>query len=191
MTPTDLTDTPDIHGPEEGPPDFEAWDDPEDLLRGGPIRERMLDVILQVREPRKVATIADRADCDTETARDYLEWFHEMGMVREIEGRPVRYERNESYWHWRRVERLRTQYSEDEIVALLSETMEAIKEYRDRFDAESPDAVSLVDAESGATVEEVWEAVSEWKTLEQRAQLLDAARRDDRTSQSPPGRIDA
>ncbi|WP_157532980.1 hypothetical protein [Haloferax profundi] len=29
------------------------------------------------------------------------------------------------------------------------------------------------------SVEEIWEAVSEWKTLEERAALLDAARRDE------------
>lgn len=188
----DVTDIPDgVRDAEEEPPDFGEWDDPEDVLKDGPIRERMLDVILQVREPTKVSEIAERAECDTGTARDYLEWFAEMGMVREISGRPVRYERNESYWRWRRVAQIREQYSEDEIVEMLSETMDAIETYRERFDAESPGAVSLIDAESGAAVEETWEAVSEWETLEQQAELLDAARRDERASNGSVGRIDA
>jgi len=175
---------------DEEPPDFSEWEDPEETPQGGPIRERMLDVILQVREPTKVAAIAERVDCDTETARDYLQWFAEMGMVREISGRPVQYERNESYWRWRQVERIREQYSEAEIVEILSETVDAIDEYREQFDAESPDAVSLVDDRPELSVEEAWEAVSEWQTLERRAALFDAARRDENQSGGGTGRID-
>lgn len=66
----DLTDTPDdVRDPNEEPLDFTDWDAPEAVLKGGPIRERLLGVILQLRTPIKVADIADQADCDTETAR--------------------------------------------------------------------------------------------------------------------------
>lgn len=176
----DVTDTPDgLPDVDEEPPDFDAWESPDELLKGGPTRERLLDVVLQLREPTKVSEIAERADCDTETARDYLEWFTEMGMVRERPGRPVRYERNDSYLKWRRIEQIRQQYSETEIVDRLKDTLDAVEDYRDRFDAASPAEVSLVDASREEPVEDVWEAVSDWKTLEERAALLDAARRDD------------
>lgn len=175
----DLTDTPDdVREPNEEPPDFTDWDTPEAVLKGGPTRERLLGVILQLRTPTKVADIAAQADCDTETARDYLKWFTSMGMTREIPGRPVRYERNESYLRWRRIERIREQYSESEIVEELKETMAQLEEYRARFDTNSPNDVSLVDESGESSVEELWEAVSEWKTLEQRAELLDAARQN-------------
>jgi hypothetical protein len=188
----DPTDTPeDVPGPDEQRPDFSEWDDPEETLRGGPVRERLLDVIAQVREPTKVSRVAERAGCDPETAREYLRWFAEMGMVREISGRPVQYERNESYWQWRRVERIREEYSEAEIVDVLSETVDAIAEYRERFGAESPDDVSLVDRGDGTSVEEVWEALSEWQTLERRAALLDAARRAESPSSGDVGPVDA
>jgi hypothetical protein len=114
-----------------------------------------------------------------------------MGMVREISGRPIRYERNDSYWQWRRVEQIREQYSEGEIVNALGETMERIEGYRERFGVESPDEVSLVDGEPDLTVAEAWEAVSEWQTLERRATLLDRARRAESRSGGPVGRIDA
>lgn len=187
----DLTDIPeDIRGPGEEPPDFTEWDTPEEVLKDQPTRERMLDVILQLRAPTRVSEIADRADCDTETARDYLEWFTSMGMTREIAGRPVRYERNDSYLRWRRVEQIREQYSEDEIVAELKHTIEALEEYRDRFDADSPNKVSLVDESRETTVEETWDTISDWKTLEKRAELLDTARRNRNTS-SGVGTVDA
>lgn len=176
----EITDTPDgIPDEDEDPPDFDVWESPEELLTGKPTRERLLDVVLQLREPTKVSKIAERADCDTETARDYLEWFTEMGIVRELSGRPVRYERNNSYLTWRRVEQIREQYSEAEIVERLKDTLAATEEFRQRFDATAPSEVSLVDASRDRSIEDVWEDVSTWKTLEQRAALLDAARRDD------------
>jgi len=188
----DPTDRPaDVRNEDEEPPDFSEWDDPEETLKGGPVRKRLLDVVLQVREPTKVSQIADRAGCDTETAREYLRWFAEMGMVREIAGRPVQYERNESYWRWRRVDRIREEYSEAEIVEILSETMDEIAEYRAQFGADSPGSVSLVDRDDGQSVEEAWAALSEWQTLERRAALFDAARRAESPSSGGLGRIDA
>jgi len=175
-----LTDTPDwIPEEDEEPPDFDTLESPEELVRGEPTRERMLEVMMQAREPTKVSAIAERADCDTETARDYLEWFTKMGIVRELPDQPVRYERNNSYLKWRRVEQIRQQYSETEIVERLKDARDTVEEYRERFDAESPDEVTLVDASREGEVEDVWEAVSDWKTLEQHIALLDTAQRNE------------
>jgi len=190
-TMVDLTDTPNnVLDSEEEPPDFDDWDTPEKVFKGGSTKERMLDVVVQLREPEKVSRVADRADCDTETARDYLEWFASMGMVREVSGRPVRYARNESYLQWRRVEQIREQYTETEIVEALTETLEAVEQYRERFDADSPSNVSLVDASREVAVEEAWSALSEWMTLERRASLLDAARQDESVSGGSVERVD-
>lgn len=187
----DLTETPEgIPEAGEAPPNFEQWKSPSEVLQDGSTRERLLDVVMQIREPTKVSAVAERADCDTETARDYLEWFSELGLVRELSGRPVQYERNESYLQWRRIERIRDEYSQSEIVEQLKQTLEAVSEYRQRFEAETPDDVSLVEASRGDTVEDVWEAVSTWQTLEQRAALLDAARREESAS-GRTGRVDA
>lgn len=187
----DLTDTPNVREPDEEPPDFDDWEDPESLFADLPIRERMLDVALQLREPTTVAEVAERVDCDTETAREYLRWFAEMGFVREHEGRPTRYERNQSYLQWRRIEQIRAEYSEREIVAELQRALDSATEFRERFDADDPDAVSLLDAEDSAEVEATWEALSAWRTVERRAELLDAARRGDPTREGRTGRIDA
>jgi hypothetical protein len=175
----DLTDIPDeAYDGSESPPDLDDLESPESLLRSGPIRERLLDVIVGLRTPTKVSVIAERADCDAETARDYLKWFDEMGMVRRHDGRPVRYERNDAYFQWRRVNHIREEYSEQEIVDALTETLEKIEQYEMEFDTETPGDVSLVEASRDRPTEAAWEALSEWETLERRAALLDAARRD-------------
>lgn len=191
----DLTDTSNV--PEKGgetavdgeKPDFEDWEDPEQLFGGQSTRERMMDVVVQLHEPTKVSIVAERAGCDTETARNYLSWFADLGLVREHGGRPVRYERNESFLRWRRVERIREQYSEEEIVNELGEVLQAIEEYRDQFGADTPGQVSLKEASRDTTVEDAWEALSEWQTLERRAELLDEARRDAYSTSGGFGRI--
>jgi len=174
----DLTDTSDAPDSDGEAPDFDAWEDPEQLFEGQSTKERMLDVIMQLRDPTKVATIAERAGCDTETARNYLEWFADLGLVQKHTGRPARYERNESFLRWRRIEQIRQQYSDEEIVDELREVMDGIQAYQDQFGVEASGQVSLQEASKETTVEDAWEALSEWQTLEQRADLLDAARRD-------------
>lgn len=187
---SDFTDTSVTPGADQEPPDFSALDSPEDVLKDHPIRERLFDVVLQLRTPTKVSEIAERADCDTETARDYLDWFASMGMVREYEGRPIRYQRNDAYLEWRRIEQIRATYSEEEIVEKLMDVLEALDEYRDQFDADSPDEVSLVKSSRERPTEEAWEALSEWKTLQRRAAVLDAARRSDGEPGGRAGLVD-
>ncbi|ERH06688.1 MAG: hypothetical protein J07HN4v3_02311 [Halonotius sp. J07HN4] len=187
----DLTDIPDeAYDGGESPPDFSAFESPDTLLTGGSIRERLLDIVTAIRSPTKVSAIADRADCDTETARDYLAWFAEMGIVRRYDGRPMRYARNDAYFQWRCINRLHEAYSEAEIVELLSGVLDDIDEYRDQFDADSPDEVSLVEASETTATEAAWEALSEWETLERRAALLDAARRGQPGGVDTPRSID-
>jgi hypothetical protein len=188
----DITDIPDdAYSGDESAPDIEELESPESLLTGGPIRERLLDIVTGLRSPTKVSTIADLAECDTETARDYLAWFDEMGLVHRQDGRPVRYERNDAYFQWRRIDRIRKDYSEQELVEALSDTIDQIDDYRERFDADDPADVSLVEASRDMATEDAWAALSEWKTLERRAALLDAARRDHPATGSTPGHIDA
>ncbi|MGQ3330398.1 DUF7342 family protein [Halorubrum sp. FL23] len=190
----DTTDIPDdAYNGEESTLNLEELESPDTLLRDGPIRERLLDVVVGVRTPTKVSTIARRADCGTETARDYLEWFDEMGMVHRHNGRPVRYERNDAYFQWRRIDQIREEYSEQEIVDALDDTLKQIEDYRAQFDATHPDEVSLVDAtqEQNLSTEAAWEALSEWESFEQRATLLDAARRNNPVAGSKPDPVDA
>lgn len=188
----EITDIPDdAYAGDESPPDLDDFESPDAVFKGGPIRERLLDVVTGLRTPTKVSEIADRADCDTETARDYLEWFADMGMVHRHDGRPVRYERNGAYFRWRRIDRIREEYSEQEIVEALSDAIERIEDYRVQFDADDPGDVSLIQASQDMSTEAAWEALSEWKTLERRAALLDAARRNQPATGSAPGHIDA
>jgi predicted ArsR family transcriptional regulator len=188
----DITEIPDdAYADDSSPPDRADDTAAAQLFTDGPIRERLLDVVTGLHTPTKVAAIADRADCDTETARDYLEWFDEMGVVHRQDGRPVRYERNDAYFRWRRISRLREDYDEQEIVEALADVLDQIDAYREQYDADDPDDVSLVEANRDMSTEDAWEALSEWQTLERHAALLDAARRNHSAGASSPEHIDA
>jgi hypothetical protein len=41
--------------------------------------------------------IADRADCDPKTARKYLGWFANLGIVTRHDGHPATYERDDAF----------------------------------------------------------------------------------------------
>lgn len=177
----DLTDVPDdAYTGEESPPSLDEFEPPESLLKGGPIRERLFDVVVGLRGPTKVSTIAERADCDTETAREYLRWFDEMGMVRRHDGRPIQYERNDAYFRWRRIDRIRSEYTDRELIETLTDVLEELEAYRSQFGVDHPEEVSLVEAtrEQDLSTEAAWRALSEWETRERQAALLDAARRE-------------
>lgn len=162
---------------DEKAPDFDAWDDPIDLVSGDRTRDDFLDVALQLREPTPVGEIAERAGRGADAAREYMEFFESIGVVRSLSGRPTRYQVNRSYLRWRRIERLRNEYTESELIERLTEMNDIVETYRDQFDASSPSDVSLtghVD-ESGRDTESVWNDLSDWKTAEVRRGLLEAA----------------
>lgn len=178
----DLTEIPaDAYNGDKTPPEFDELDSPDSLFTAGTTRGRLLDTIVGLRTPTTIAAIADLADCDIDTTRDYLEWFDDLRIVHRHDD-PVRYERNDAYFQWRRIDRIRQEYADQEIVDELEDALEQINDYRIQFDATHPDEVSLTEASKSQdmSTEAAWDALSEWETLERRAAILDAARRDDR-----------
>lgn len=162
---------------DEKPPEFDAWESPEDLVSGDRTRDDFLDVALQLREPTSISEIADRAGRGEDAAREYMEFFDEMGVVREFTGRPTRYQVNRNYLRWRRVEKFRDEYTQSELIERLTEMDERIEKFRDQFDADSPADVSLTQHadETDRDTETVWEDLGDWKSAETRRALLGAA----------------
>jgi predicted nuclease with TOPRIM domain len=58
---------------------------------------------------------------------------------------------------------------------MLSDVVDRIEELRKEFEADSPERVSVSNhaEEREESVEEVWQKVSEWKTLRKQRRLLD------------------
>jgi len=158
-------------------PDFDALTDPTELVRGERTRDDFLDAVLGLAEPTPVSEVAERAGHGVDAAREYLEWFAEMGIVTRVGDSPATYRRNQSYLNWRRVQTLREEYTTDELLAFLESETDRIEEFVGEYGVSSPDAVSLSEEAFVAhrTVESVWNDLSEWRTARRHVALLERA----------------
>ena len=123
-----------------------------------------------------------------------MRWFETIGLVRRASDDPEQYETNQSYLYWRRVDRIRSNNRDTEIVERLQGVLDELDEFRERYDAVRPDEVDIVPTarERDVDVEDVWENVSRWKTLLARRNLLEDAldREQDRYLDSSGGDSD-
>lgn len=159
------------------PPDFKSLTDPEDVVRGKRTRDDFFDAVLGLSKPATASDVAELAGRGVDAAREYLEWFEELGIVTRVTETPATYQRNQAYLNWRRVQRLRDEYSDDDLLGFLQAESERAKSFSEQFDAESPEAVSITKHASatGRSIEDVWEDVSAWKTARRRVNLLERA----------------
>lgn len=157
----------------DSPPPF---DDP---FEAGDVEQRVYGVVLRTREPTGASAIAERADCDSKTARKYLQWFAELGIVTEHEGHPRTYERNDAYFEWRRTDHLATEHSTEELQQRVSELTERIGGYEEEYGAPTPEAVDALDAvasESEKDVDDVYADLGDWATARRERRLCERAR---------------
>lgn len=161
----------------DSPPDFGDLTPPEEAVRGDRTRDDFFDAVLGLDEPATPGEVAELAGRGVDAAREYLEWFERLGIVTRVTETPATYRRNQEYLNWRRVQKLREEYSSDELVTFLENETEREETYSERFDAESPEAVSITAHASatGRSVQGVWEDVSAWKTARRRITLLERA----------------
>lgn len=158
-------------------PDFEAVPSASKLVRGERTRDDFLDAVLSLEEPATAEAVANRADHGVDAAREYLEWFERIGIVRQVTDTPATYERNREYLRWRQVEHLRSEYATAELIDFLESAREQDRAFAADLEAESPGSVSIT-AVAEATerpIESVWEDVSDWRTTRRRIALLERA----------------
>ena len=154
----------------DGPPPFDRPFEDEDT------KQRVYGTILHARDPLTAAEIADRADCSEDAARSHLSFYTDLGIVIRHEGRPVRYERNDDYFEWRRVNELAREHSVDELQACVSELTDQIETYRDEYGADSPADVDVLEFDAD-DVDDVYVDLSDWATAVEDRRLHERARR--------------
>jgi len=152
-----------------GPPPFDP------VFEDGDVEQRIYGTVLALREPTSAGEVAETADCDPKTARKYLSWFAELGVVTEHDGRPTTYERNDAYFEWRRVDELASTHSWEELQQRVSELTDRITEYRGRYDAERPADVAVLDFDD-EEIDAVYEELADWTTAERERRLYERAR---------------
>lgn len=156
-----------------GPPSF------EDPFGETDVEQQIYATILQTREPTAASAIAERVECDPKTARKYLRWFAQLGIVTEHEGHPTTYERNDSYFEWRRVNDLTADHSHEELQTEVRELTERIQEYEQQYDAETPadvDAIAVAEDGEYGTIDDVYGDLGDWATARRERRLYERAR---------------
>jgi predicted ArsR family transcriptional regulator len=159
--------------------------DPEFDLTGGfsadlesePADERVYRIALQLYDPTSVSDVAERAACAPDTARRHLKRLTAIGLLEQRSDSPLTYARNESYFEWRRRNRLES-LSRSDLHDALAELTSRETAFRERFEAESPTAVDAFDHADYDDLEEVWLELSEWHTVRTRIERLETVRRE-------------
>lgn len=161
------------------PPDFEALTPPEELVRGDRTRDDFFDAVLALDSPATANDVADLAGHGADSAREYLDWFERMGIVTRVTESPATYERNQEYLNWRRVQKLRQEYTTEELLDLLKTESKRAETLEREFDVESPDKISVsrYASKTDRSIEEVWERLSAWQAAHRRVALLERALR--------------
>lgn len=139
-------------------------------------KQRVYGAVLHAREPMTAAEIAERADCSAESARTHLYFYADLGIVVRHDGRPVRYERNDDYFEWRRVSELARENSVEELQARVSELTERIEEYRNEYGSESPAEVNVLEFDA-EQIDDVYVDLGDWATVIEERRLHERARR--------------
>ena len=167
------------------PPDTPAPDRPpidtlESVFSEEPsIEERIYSLLVETTEGVTAPAVADQLSCSKDTARKYLNWFAELGIASKHEGRPVQYERNTDYFEWRYVNELANTRSLDDLRENVIEIQERIESFQDRYDATDPASIDVFEAADrlDMEIEETWDDLSTWVSLEDELRLHDRARR--------------
>ena len=162
----------------DGPPPFDRPFEGEDT------KQRVYGAVLHAREPMTAAEIAERADCSDESARTHLSFYADLGIVVRHEGRPVRYERNDDYFEWRRVNELARENTIDELQTRVSELTDRIERYRDEYGADSPADVDVLEFDA-EEVDDVYVDLGDWATAIEERRLHERARQKIAGSTAP------
>ncbi len=147
--------------------------------------QRVYDLLVGTQSFLPAQEFAERADCSETAARNALEQLAEMGIAQRRDGRPARYQRNESYLRWKRIESLTREHGLDELQDRLNTLIEADKTFQEKYGVPEPDAVSSADLplNDHEAIHDRWEGLSEWRTVRRDIRLfrqaIDRAYADD------------
>ncbi|WP_396613899.1 helix-turn-helix domain-containing protein (plasmid) [Haloferax sp. S1W] len=123
-----------------GPPEDDFADGLRERLDAAPADERVYRVALELTKPARVSEIATRADCSKNATRRHLNRLTESGALTKVTENPATFERNESYFAWRRRTRL-AEFSETEYKERLGELLAEDDAYRDTYGVDDPQFV--------------------------------------------------
>ncbi|WP_458187404.1 DUF7342 family protein [Haladaptatus sp. NG-WS-4] len=139
--------------------------------------QRVYDILVGTYDPASAHQFAEWADCSENGARQALGQLTEMGIAERTDTRPVTYQRNPSYFRWKRVEQLAREHSPSDLRARIDDLIEDDQAYQAEYGVPDPDAVVTPDdaGEEHETVHERWDDLTEWRAIRRDIALLKRA----------------
>ena len=104
-------------------------------------------------------------------------------MLELVAENPATYQRNESYFEWRKRSRLE-QLSPGQLESRLDELTTREQALRERYDADRPGDVDALDHADYDQIEEVWMELSEWETVRRESNALTTCESSERPIRS-------
>lgn len=163
---------------DSGPPDKGMVSDFAERLENSPTDERVYRVALELTEPTTVSDIARRADCSKNAARRHLKRLADIGLLTTVMENPATYERNESYFRWRHLNRL-SELTEEEFNERLRELLSEHESYKNKYGVETPEELDPLDYDEFGDAERVWLDISNWKAVRNEIRDLRRAQHGD------------
>ncbi|KAB1198967.1 ArsR family transcriptional regulator [Haloferax sp. MBLA0078] len=146
-------------------------------LDNAPADERVYRVALELTDPTRVSDIAARAECSKNAARRHLNRLADIGVLTKVTENPATFERNESYFAWRRKNRL-MELSEREYKRRLGELLSEDEGYRETYGVDSPDNLDPLEYHDYGDSEQVWLDISNWEAIRTEIRALRQAKHD-------------
>ncbi|MFP9193742.1 hypothetical protein ACLI4Q_19180 [Natrialbaceae archaeon A-CW1-1] len=151
--------------------------------------QRVYDILVGTTDPVSAQQFAEWAHCSETGARQALEQLVEMGIADQNGTRPTLYQRNPSYFQWKRIEALAREHTVSDLRTRLDELIEADQNLQKAYEVPDPDAVVVSDdpAENHDEIHDRWDDLTEWRTIRRDITILKRAIQ--RAESSNDGRI--
>lgn len=139
--------------------------------------QRVYDVLAGLTEYERVETIAERAACSADGARNALTQLFEMGIATRRGSRPAEFRRNDSYFRWKQIETLADEHSLPELRTRLTELINEDEQFQEQFAVPDPNSVPPTQCTDSdhAMLHEKLESLSRWRTVRYDITLLQDA----------------
>ena len=167
---------------EHSPPETDLSEELAKRIENIPTDERVYQTALELYEPTQVSKVAERADCSKNAARRHLKRLAEIGLLTRVMENPESFKRNESYFEWRRFNRL-SELSDSEYKKRVGELLSENKSYQEQYDAEKPEEIDPLDYDKYGDPEQVWLNLNNWEAIQTEIQDLRQAQQDERVGE--------
>jgi predicted transcriptional regulator len=158
---------------ERGPPTSDFSEELAERLQDAPVDEHVYRIALELHEPTRVTNVAERADCSKNAVRRHLRRLADIGLLTRVTDNPETFQRNESYFEWRRLDRL-SELSNEEYSDRIKDLLSEHESYQDVYGVEKPSDINPLEYGNYGDAEQVWLDLNNWEAI--RGEIRDLRR---------------